>query len=220
MLYGLRSRGWDKDLLARFGLTTQNLCLVKPSNSIFGRSAVLGYRVPITGILGDQQAALYGHGCDDEYGAKCTFGTGAFLLTNTGEKIVFSKSGLLTTVAWAISQPGGVDYSYALEGSVFIAGALIQWLKDGIKLIGQYSDVERRAKAVSDSGGVVVVPAFVGLGAPHWTTRPAARFLASPEIVVAITSFAHLSKQWRTRWQICSNLASLNTCVNFELMVA
>jgi len=168
MLYGLKARGWEKDLLARFGLTTRNLCFVRPSNSLFGYTTILGYKVPITGVLGDQQAALYGHGCETEFNAKCTFGTGAFLLSNTGERIVYSKSGLLTTVAWAISRAGRVDYSYALEGSVFIAGALIQWLRDGIGLIGQYSDVEKRAKSVSDSGGVVVVPAFVGLGAPHW----------------------------------------------------
>ena len=126
--------------------------------------------IPIAGIAGDQQSALFGQACFTPGDAKCTYGTGAFILMNTGDKPVASKAGLLTTVAWKL---GSGELRYALEGSAFIAGAAVQWLRDGLGLFTKASEVEALAREVPDSGGVIVVPAFAGLGAPHW--RPDAR---------------------------------------------
>jgi glycerol kinase len=125
--------------------------------------------IPVAGIAGDQQAALFGQACFEPGEAKCTYGTGAFLLQNTGPEPVFSSRGLLTTVAWSV----GGEVAYALEGSSFIAGAAVQWLRDGLGLIKKAADVEALAKQVKDAGDVVFVPALAGLGAPHW--RPEAR---------------------------------------------
>jgi glycerol kinase len=126
--------------------------------------------IPIAGIAGDQQAALFGQACFTPGDAKCTYGTGAFILMNTGDKPIASQSGLLTTVAWKLATG---ELRYALEGSAFIAGAAVQWLRDGLQLFATARDIESLAASVPDSGGVIVVPAFAGLGAPHW--RPEAR---------------------------------------------
>jgi glycerol kinase len=144
------------------------------SSEIYGTTSglsVLPDGIPISGMAGDQQAALFGQVCFDTGEAKCTFGTGAFLLMNTGSTPVVSKSGLLTTVAWQV----GDEVDYALEGSAFIAGAAVQWLRDGLGIINSASDIEALAASVPDSGGVTFVPALTGLGAPHW--RPDARGL-------------------------------------------
>jgi len=139
---------------------------VKPSSYVYGNTApgILGGEIPIAGIAGDQQAALFGQCCFEPGTVKNTYGTGCFILMNTGEKAVESKSRLLTTIAWGV----GNKVEYALEGSVFIAGASVQWLRDGLRLIDDAADSERLAITVPDSGGVYVVPAFVGLGAPYW----------------------------------------------------
>ena len=139
---------------------------VRPSSGIFGYAdrRFLGGEIPIAGAAGDQQAALFGQACFDPGEAKNTYGTGCFLLMNTGKKPVFSKNGLVTTIAWGMD--GGVDY--ALEGSIFVAGAAIQWLRDELKLIESASDSQYMAMKVSDTNGCYVVPAFTGLGAPHW----------------------------------------------------
>jgi len=172
MLFGLRGRSWDDALLARFGVPRAVLPDVRPSSGEFGRTRGvpgLPEGVPIAGIAGDQQAALFGQGCVAPGMSKNTYGTGCFLLTHTGAKPVLSKAGLLTTVACGARG----EAAYALEGSVFIAGAAIQWLRDGLGLLQRAAESEAMARSVEDAGGVVMVPAFVGLGAPYW--RPDAR---------------------------------------------
>ncbi|MGB9599344.1 MAG: glycerol kinase GlpK [Myxococcota bacterium] len=167
MLFNIKTLMWDKELLRIFKIPESILPNVLPSAGIFGYTkglSVLPDGIPISGIAGDQQAALFGQCCFDAGNTKITYGTGAFLLVNTGQKLKRSRYGLLSTVAWQI----GDKVTYALEGSVFIAGAVVQWLRDGLKIIERSSDVERLINSVEDSNGVVVVPAFVGLGAPHW----------------------------------------------------
>jgi glycerol kinase len=143
--------------------------------------------IPITGIAGDQQSALFGQACFTPGDAKCTYGTGAFILMNTGDKPVASKAGLLTTVAWKLASG---ELRYALEGSAFIAGAAVQWLRDGLQFFASASEIETLALTVPDSGGVIVVPAFAGLGAPHW--RPEAR--ASITGLTRGTTRAHVAR--------------------------
>ncbi|HSF07106.1 MAG TPA: glycerol kinase GlpK [Methylomirabilota bacterium] len=167
LLLDLRKGDWDPHLLRVLGVPAAVLPRVQPSSGVFGESVELGWLprgVPIAGIAGDQQAALFGQACYQPGTAKNTYGTGCFLLLNTGETPVTSGHGLLTTIAWRI---GGVT-TYALEGSVFIAGAAVQWLRDGLGLIRTAAESEALARSVSDTGGVYFVPAFVGLGAPYW----------------------------------------------------
>jgi glycerol kinase len=174
LLMDLRSREWDRELLDLFGVPRSVLPEIRPSSAIYGRTKgmkSLPDGIPVAGIAGDQQAALFGQACFAPGEAKCTYGTGAFLLQNTGPEPVFSSRGLLTTVAWSV----GGEIAYALEGSSFIAGAAVQWLRDGLGLIKRSADVEALAKQVKDSAGVTFVPALAGLGAPHW--RPEARGL-------------------------------------------
>jgi glycerol kinase len=172
LLMDLRSREWDPELLELFDVPRSVLPEIRPSAHVYGTTKgvkVLPDGIPVAGMAGDQQAALFGQACFAPGEAKCTYGTGAFLLQNTGPEPVFSSRGLLTTVAWSV----GGEVAYALEGSSFIAGAAVQWLRDGLGLIARAPDVEPLAKQVKDSGGVVFVPALAGLGAPHW--RPEAR---------------------------------------------
>lgn len=167
MLFGLRSRRWEPALLKRFGVPASALPEVRPSAGDFGvtRGArFVSDGVPVAGVAGDQQAALFGQGCVRAGQSKNTYGTGCFLLLHTGAKPVRSGAGLLTTVACG---PRG-EAAYALEGSVFVAGAAIQWLRDGLGLLANAGESEGLAASVPDSGGVVLVPAFAGLGAPHW----------------------------------------------------
>ncbi len=166
MLFNINTLEWDNDLLDIFNIPASLLPQVKPSSYIFGHtdSKVLGAEIPIGGVAGDQQAALFGQCCFGPGELKNTYGTGAFLLMNIGERPNISDSGLITTIAWGID--GKVNY--ALEGSVFVCGAAIQWLRDGLRVIESAADSEYYAKKVPDSGGVLVVPAFQGLGAPYW----------------------------------------------------
>ncbi len=166
LLFNIKTLKWDKEVLKRFDIPTKMLPKVKPSSQVYGKSisALFGRSIPVAGMAGDQQAALFGQGCHKAGMAKNTYGTGCFMLMNTGETPVESKAGLLTTIAWGID--GKV--TYALEGSVFIAGAAIQWLRDGLKIIDSAPDSEFFAEKVEDNGGVYVVPAFAGLGAPYW----------------------------------------------------
>src|SRR5436305_1137371 len=176
LLMNLATRAWDDQLLSLFGVPRQVLPEIRPSAGEFGRTkGVRGLPdgIPIAGIAGDQQAGMVGQACFAEGEAKCTYGTGAFLLMNAGPRKVTSKHGLLGTVAWQI----GDEVAYALEGSAFIAGAVVQWLRDGLGLIEKSADVEKLAAPVPDSAGVVFVPALAGLGAPHW--RQEARGLIS-----------------------------------------
>jgi glycerol kinase len=166
LLYNIYELKWDADILRRFNIPVSMLPEVKPSSEVFTYTdpGVLGASIPIAGIAGDQQAALFGQCCFEPGMTKNTYGTGCFLLMNTGKKPKESKSGLLTTIAWGI----GDRVEYALEGSVFIAGGVIQWLRDELKLINSAAESEALASLVEDSNGVYFVPAFVGLGAPYW----------------------------------------------------
>lgn len=166
MLYNIHDLCWDEDILAVMNIPKSMLPEVKPSSCIYGytNEGILGGSIPISGIAGDQQAALFGQCCFEPGEAKNTYGTGCFLLMNTGKKAVASRRGLLTTIA--ASADGSVNY--ALEGSVFMAGAAIQWLRDEMRMIKSAGDSEEYALAVENSNGVYVVPAFTGLGAPYW----------------------------------------------------
>ena len=167
MLFDIGRKRWDADLLRRFGVPASVLPQVRSSSGDFGRTRGLGFLpdgIPIAGVAGDQQSALFGQGCVARGESKNTYGTGCFLLLHTGTKRIASRSGLLTTVACG---PKG-EATYALEGSVFVAGAALQWLRDGLGILAKASESEAMAKQVPDSGGVVLVPAFVGLGAPYW----------------------------------------------------
>lgn len=167
MLFNIKELCWDEKILKELDIPKSMLPEVKPSSEVYGVTdpkTFGGAEIPIAGIAGDQQAALFGQACYGEGMAKNTYGTGCFMLMNTGEKIVPSKNGLLTTIAWGID--GKVNY--ALEGSIFIAGAIIQWLRDELRLIVDAADSEYFATKVDDTNGVYIVPAFVGLGAPYW----------------------------------------------------
>ena len=164
MLYNIRTLDWDEKLLQALDIPRGILPEVRDSSEIYGYTNIQGVDVPVAGIAGDQQAALFGQGCFAPGDAKNTYGTGCFLLMNTGKEIYQSKNGLVTTVA--ISLNGEVEY--ALEGSVFVGGAVIQWIRDGMHLIQDSCDSEYYAQKVPDNGGVYIVPAFTGLGAPYW----------------------------------------------------
>lgn len=166
MLYNINKLEWDDELLKLLKIPKSMLPEVKPSSTIYGETAssLFGEKIPIAGVAGDQQAALFGQTCYSTGMAKSTYGTGCFLLMNTGEKLVKSKNGLITTIAWGINN----RVEYALEGSIFIAGAAVQWLRDEMRMIKDAAETERYAASVEDTNGVYFVPAFVGLGAPYW----------------------------------------------------
>jgi glycerol kinase len=172
LLYDLKGRGWSEDMLELFGIPPQMLPEIRSSAELYGKTQgmeSLPDGIPVSGMAGDQQAALFGQACFHPGESKCTYGTGSFLLMNTGSEPVASKTGLLTTVAWQL----GDSVTYALEGSSFVAGAAVQWLRDGLQAIKKSAQVEKLARSVDSSGEVVFVPALAGLGAPHW--RPDAR---------------------------------------------
>ncbi|MEO1375548.1 MAG: glycerol kinase GlpK [Cyanobacteria bacterium J06635_10] len=181
MLMNLETCDWDETLLNLFQIPPHILPQINPSFSQFGvtDTALLGVEIPITAILGDQQASLFGHGCDRPGLMKCTYGTGSFLVAHTGSEIARTpQNQLLSTVAWTqLNQNGSLDISYALEGSMFTSGACIQWLRDGIQLIETAAQTELMARKVEDNGGVYFVPAFSGLGAPHWDMSARGAFL-------------------------------------------
>jgi len=166
LLFNIHTLDWDDDLLTLLGVPRAMLPEVRGSSEVYGETQPdhLGRAIPIAGAAGDQQAALFGQACFEPGAAKNTYGTGCFLLLNTGSVPMVSKGGLLTTVAWRLNG----EVTYALEGAVFIAGAAVQWLRDGLRAIVSSADVERLSATVPDAGGVYLVPAFVGLGAPHW----------------------------------------------------
>ena len=166
MLFNINTLDWDEEILAELNIPRSILPKPLPSSGLFGTTdpSLLGGEIPITGAAGDQQAALFGQTCFQPGEAKNTYGTGCFLLMNTGEKPVFSQNGLVTTIAWGL----GEKVTYALEGSIFVAGAAIQWLRDEMKLIANAAESEAVAQEVADTNGCYVVPAFTGLGAPYW----------------------------------------------------
>lgn len=166
MLFNINTLCWDKELLTLFEIPESLLPEVRSSSEIYGESSgqILGTKVPISGIAGDQQSALFGHMCNKPGMVKNTYGTGCFMLMNIGDQPHMSKNNLITTIAWKI----GDKVQYALEGSIFIAGAVVQWLRDELKIISSAPEIEELASNVADTGGVYMVPAFAGLGAPHW----------------------------------------------------
>jgi glycerol kinase len=164
MLYNIRGLEWDARMLRELTIPRAMLPEVRPSGYHFGDYELDGHKIPIAGVAGDQQAALFGQACFEPGMAKNTYGTGCFMLMNTGEQVQYSDNGMLTTIAWGI----GDKVTYALEGSVFIAGASIQWLRDGLKFFGSASESERFATGLEGENPVYVVPAFAGLGAPYW----------------------------------------------------
>jgi glycerol kinase len=191
MLFDLETGRFEDRLLEVLGVPRRILPDVRSSSEIYGLTkglAGLPDGIPIAGMAGDQQAALFGQACFRAGDAKCTYGTGAFILMNTGREIKRSKHGLLTTVAWKLGPKS--DMEYALEGSVFCAGAAVQWLRDGLKIIRKADEIEALARTVQDSGDVVFVPALTGLGAPHW--RPDARGLIAG--ITRDTTNAHLAR--------------------------
>ena len=164
MLFNIHTGAWDDELLKMFDVPRAVLPEVRASSEVYGESNIFGASIPIAGMAGDQQAALFGQVCTKPGMVKNTYGTGCFMLMHTGTKPITSKNNLLTTVAWRI----GRRTEYALEGSIFVAGAVVQWLRDGLGIISSSAEVESLAARVPDSGDVFVVPAFAGLGAPHW----------------------------------------------------
>ena len=166
MMFNINNLKWDEEILNKFDIPKNILPDVKMSSSLFGITdkEIIGGEIPITSLIGDQQASLFGQLCLEEGMVKNTYGTGSFILMNTGEKKVFSKNGLLTTIAWGINE----KVYYALEGSVFISGAVVQWLRDGLKIINSSEEIEELARSVDSTDGLYFVPAFVGLGTPYW----------------------------------------------------
>jgi len=166
MMFNINNLKWDEEILNEFDIPKNILPDVKMSSSLFGITdkEIIGGEIPITSLIGDQQASLFGQLCLEEGMVKNTYGTGSFILMNTGEKKVFSKNGLLTTIAWGINE----KVYYALEGSVFISGAVVQWLRDGLKIINSSEEIEELARSVDSTDGLYFVPAFVGLGTPYW----------------------------------------------------
>ena len=166
MVYNIHDLCWDKELLELFGIPQSMMPEVKSSSEVYGytKTTLFAHEVPIAGIAGDQQAALFGQMCTEPGAVKNTYGTGCFLLMNSGDKPITSSNNLLTTIAWKI----GDKVNYALEGSIFVAGSVVQWLRDGLGIIRSSSEVEELAASVPDNGGVYFVPALTGLGAPYW----------------------------------------------------
>lgn len=166
LLFNINTLEWDEEILEILNIPKSMLPEVKPSSCVYGKShsKFFGGEIPVAGAAGDQQAALFGQTCFDAGEVKNTYGTGCFMLMNTGDKPVFSKNGLVTTIAWGLDG----KITYALEGSIFVAGASIQWIRDELRLIDSSEDSEYMAKKVKDTNGCYVVPAFTGLGAPHW----------------------------------------------------
>jgi len=171
MLFNIHTLAWDDTILDRLSIPRAVLPEVRPSSQVYGEAdaSLLGAAIPIAGIAGDQQAATFGQACFEPGTAKNTFGTGCFMLMNTGVEAIASRQGLLTTIGWQLkASAGGYTTTYCLEGSVFIGGAVVQWLRDGLHVLSSSAEVEPLAASVPDSGGVYFVPAFVGLGAPYW----------------------------------------------------
>ncbi len=166
MLFNINTLEWDEDILEIMDIPKNMLPKVKPSSYIYGETEVFGKPIKISGAAGDQHCALFGQNCFSDGEVKNTYGTGCFLLMNTGNKVVHSKNGLLTTIAWGIDG----EVTYALEGSIFVAGAAVQWLRDEMKMIETSAETEDLANSVEDTNGVYMVPAFVGLGAPYWNS--------------------------------------------------
>jgi glycerol kinase len=186
MLCNLRKAAWDPELLEQFQIPRGILPEIRPSSGDFGKTKLLGGEIPILGVAGDQQGALFGQTCFEAGMAKCTYGTGCFLLMNTGPRPVMSRHRLLSTIAWQIED----QLTFALEGSIFMGGAIVQWMRDAMGLIRRSSDIEGLASQVNDSQGVYFVPALTGLGAPHWDSSARGLIIG----ITRGTTVAHIAR--------------------------
>ncbi|BEP12402.1 glycerol kinase GlpK [Acidothermaceae bacterium B102] len=214
MLMNIRTLAWDPYLLELFDIPSKMLPVIRPSMEVYGTCTGVLEGVPLAGALGDQQAALFGQTCFDAGDAKCTYGTGSFVLLNTGSEVVASDHGLIPTVAYQIA---GEDPVYALEGSIAVTGSLVQWLRDGLGLISTAPEIETLASTVKDNGGCYIVPAFVGLFAPHW--RSEAR-----GVIAGLTSYVtkgHLARAAleATGWQTREVIDAMNADSGLTLRV-
>jgi glycerol kinase len=203
MLYNINTNDWDDELLGIFGIPKEILPKVVASSQIVGKYK----NIPIASIIGDQQAALYGQNCFELGQAKCTFGTGCFLLVNTSISSVRSKNKLLTSVAWQIDE----KVTYALEGSIFMGGAIIQWLRDNLNIIAKSSEIKTLASSVSDSAGIIMVPAFTGLGAPYWDPNAKAAIIGMDRN----TNKAHIARA--SLEAIAHQIADITETINRDL---
>lgn len=204
MLMNIHNSTWDDELLALFDIPHAVLPRIVPSSGDFGETEIFGGTIPIRGAAGDQQSALFGQLCNAPGLVKCTYGTGCFMLVFTGSEPVASQNRLLTTVAWKI---GDQPTQYAIEGSVFVGGAAIQWLRDGLKIIRTAPEVNELAAQVTDSGGVILVPAFTGLGAPYWDSSARGALLG----ITRGTTAAHLARATLEgiAWQVADLLSAM-----------
>jgi glycerol kinase len=192
-LLDIATATWSPELCELFGVPDHVLPQVVPSSGRVGVTRAecpVGAGVAISGVAGDQQASLFGHACLDPGAAKTTYGTGSFVLMNVGRDLPEPVEGLLTTLAWALPGPGGIELTYAYEGAVFVTGAAVQWLRDGLEVIGRADEVGPLAESVPDAGGVVVVPAFTGLGSPWWDPRARGAVLG----ITRGTNTAHVAR--------------------------
>ena len=214
MLFNIKNLSWEPDLLTYFGVTESSLPDVRPSNGDFGvtsKDATCGANIPIRGIAGDQQSSLFGHAAFSIGDAKNTYGTGSFVLMNVGDKVPEPVDGLLSTVAWLLDTPKGTEPTYALEGSIFSTGATVQWLRDGLGIISEASELEGLALQCSHTGDVFIVPAFVGLGSPWWdpfargTLIGLTRGTGKPEIArAAIESMVYQTRDVTEAMEVAS----------------
>ena len=197
MLFNINTLEWDQELLDLFGIPRSMMPEVKSSSEVYGhtKTTIFAHKVPISGIAGDQQAALFGQMCTEPGMVKNTYGTGCFLLMNSGEKPILSKNNLITTIAWKI----GDKVNYALEGSIFVGGSVVQWLRDGLHVINSSSEVEALASQVPDTGGVYFVPALTGLGAPWWDQYARGTIIGISRGTTTATSPVRRSKASPTR---------------------
>ncbi|MEO1134572.1 MAG: glycerol kinase GlpK, partial [Cyanobacteria bacterium J06639_1] len=213
LLMNIDNADWDEALLDIFGIPAHIMPTIQPSIGEFGRldPDICGADIPITAIFGDQQAALYAHGCDRPGLMKCTYGTGSFLVSNTGTEVKRSQNKLLSTVAWSQSANGNVDISYALEGSIFTTGASIQWLRDGLKAIETAAETAAISESVPDTDGALFVPALSGLGAPHWDMTARGAFFG----LTRGTTRAHMVRA--VLEAIAFQVTEIVTCINADL---
>lgn len=210
LLFNIHTLQWDPELLALFDIPASVLPVVKPSSGIIGECTIIpGARIPIAGVAGDQQAALFGQLCTEEGMVKNTYGTGCFMLMNTGEQAIRSNNQLLSTIAWQIDG----KTTYALEGSVFIGGAVVQWLRDELKVINSAPDIEKLAATVKSSEGVYIVPAFAGLGAPYWNAHARGALLG----LTRGTNHAHIARAALD--SIAYQSADLLTCMQADAKI-
>tara|TARA_B100000945_G_C20301500_1_gene558277 strand:+ start:14 stop:940 length:927 start_codon:yes stop_codon:yes gene_type:complete len=217
MLFNIKTLAWDDELLRIWDIPKEILPTVKPSTGLFGETVLISSKkIPISGVMGDQQAAFFGQRCFEKGTAKCTYGTGCFTLLNVGDNANLTSSGLLTTIAFSDE----ISTDYALEASIFMGGSTVQWLRDGLGIIKHPEEIEELAKKVKDTNGVVLVPAFTGLGAPHWDPHARGTIVG----LTRDTNKNHIARAVLNAiaWQVCDviDLMSKTTKIEVDLIRA